>query len=289
VSLADRDIEGEGDQVDNSCSAGWGREVDFDRLKELARLCRGDILTMTNIAGSGHPGGSMSSVDIYLTLFSIANVDPQNPYDPARDRIVVSHGHTSPGVYSVLGRLGFIPRDEVMSLFRRGGSPYEGHVERSIPGVEWTTGNLGQGLSAGCGFALASWLLEVPYHVFVVMSDAEQAKGQVSEARRFAIKHRITNLTVIIDYNEIQIGGSVHDVMPVNIAANYASDGWKVMEVDGHDYRALHQAILEAKNQDLPVVIIAKTTIGKGVSFMEGKEEYHGRALNEDEFQKALA
>ena len=282
-------MEGEEeDQVDSSCSAGWGKDVDFGRLRELARLCRGDILTMTNIAGSGHPGGSMSSLDIYLTLFSVANVDPKNPYDPARDRIVVSHGHTSPGVYSVLGRLGFIPKEEVLSLFRRGGSPYEGHVERSIPGVEWTTGNLGQGLSAGCGFALASRLLGIPYHVFVVMSDAEQAKGQVAEARRFAIKHEINNITVIIDYNEIQISGSVHDVMPVNIAANYASDGWKVMEVDGHDHEALCKAILEARDLHSPVVIIAKTTIGKGVSFMEGKEEYHGRALNEDEFQKAL-
>ena len=274
----------------DSCSSAWGREVDLQRMRELARLCRGDIITMTNIAGSGHPGGSMSSVDIYLTLFSVAAVNPANPHDPARDRIVVSHGHTSPGVYSVLGRLGFIPTDEVIALFRRGGSPYEGHVERSIPGVEWTSGNLGQGLSAGCGFALASRLLNTPYQVYVVMSDAEQAKGQVAEARRFAVKHGINNVTVIVDYNEIQISGSVHKVMPVNIADNYASDGWRVMEVDGHDHEALCQAILQAKeDEDHPVVIIAKTTIGKGVSFMEGKEEYHGRALNEDEFIRALS
>ncbi len=275
--------------MDSSCSSKLGREVDFERLRELARLCRGDIITMTNIAGSGHPGGSMSSVDIYLALFSVAKVDPANPYDPGRDRIVVSHGHTSPGVYAVLGRLGFIPTNEVLSLFRRGGSPYEGHVERSIPGVEWTTGNLGQGLSAGCGFALASRLLGLSYQVYVVMSDAEQAKGQVAEARRFAIKHGIHNVTVIIDYNEIQISGSVHEVMPVNIAENYASDGWSVMEVDGHDHEALCGAIAEARDDvDHPVVIIAKTVIGKGVSFMEGKEEYHGRALNEEEFQMAL-
>ena len=273
-------------------SKGFGAEAlteeELERLRELARLCKGDILAMTSLAGSGHPGGSFSSLDIYLVLYSCARVYPQDPYKPDRDRIVVSHGHTSPGVYSVLARLGFFSRDEAVATFRKAGSLFEGHVERVIPGVEWTTGNLGQGLSVGCGFALASRLTGNPFHVYVVMSDAEQAKGQVAEARRFARKFGLSNITVIIDYNELQISGSVHEVMPVDIKANYLSDGWEVMEVDGHDYQALYKAIKASLERDVPVAIIAHTVMGKGVSFMEGDEEYHGRALKEEEMAQAF-
>ena len=273
-------------------SRGFGAEAlteeELEKLKELARLCKGDILEMTSLAGSGHPGGSFSSLDIYLVLYSCARVYPQDPDRPDRDRIVVSHGHTSPGVYSVLARLGFFSRDEAVATFRKAGSLFEGHVERVIPGVEWTTGNLGQGLSVGCGFALASRLTNTQYHVYVVMSDAEQAKGQVAEARRFAKKFGLTNITVIIDYNELQISGSVHEVMPVNIKGNYLSDGWEVVEVDGHDHQALYKAIRESLEKDAPVAIIAHTVMGKGVSFMEGDEEYHGRALKEKEMAQAF-
>jgi len=243
---------------------------------------------MTSLAGSGHPGGSFSSLDIFLVLYSCARVYPQDPDRPDRDRIVVSHGHTSPGVYSVLAHLGFFPREEAVATFRKAGSLFEGHVERVIPGVEWTTGNLGQGLSVACGFALASKLTGVPYHVYVVMSDAEQAKGQVAEARRFAKKFGLSNITVVIDYNELQISGSVHEVMPVNIKGNYLSDGWEVMEVNGHDHQALYQAIRDSLDRSNPVAIIAHTVMGKGVSFMEGDEEYHGRALKEKEITQAF-
>ncbi|MEJ5230226.1 MAG: 1-deoxy-D-xylulose-5-phosphate synthase N-terminal domain-containing protein, partial [Pseudothermotoga sp.] len=260
------------------------------QLKEIARLCRGDILKMTYVANSGHPGGSMSSLEIFLSLFSFAKIDPKNPFDPLRDRIVVSHGHTSPGVYSVLGRLGFVNTDEVIAGFRHHASIFEGHVTRGIPGVEWTTGNLGQGLSAGVGFALAAKIKEQDYHVFVAMSDAEQAKGQVAEARRVAKKYGLSNLTVVIDYNDAQISGRAQDIMPVNIKANYEADGWRVLQVDGHDIEQLLNALNEAVQDKInPVAIIAHTVMGKGVSFMENDVSYHGKALTKEQLEKALS
>ncbi len=261
---------------------------DIERLKELEKLARGDILKMTTLARSGHPGGALSSLDIFLILYSFANVNPKNPADPDRDRIVVSHGHTSAGVYAVLGRLGFFDIDEAIAGFRKAGTLFEGHVERKVPGVEWDTGNLGQGLSAGCGFALASRLLGKDFHVFVAMSDAEQAKGQVAEARRFARKYGLNNITVVIDYNRKQISGNTFDIMPVNIKENYLSDGWEVIEVNGHDFQELYLAIRNSLSLDSPVAILAYTTMGKGISFMEGKEKYHGKPLTEDELEKAL-
>lgn len=264
-------------------------ESELNKLRELGKLCRGDILKMTYIAKSGHPGGSMSSVDIYLVLYSYANLSPKDPKNPERDRIVISHGHTSPGVYSVLGRLGFVDIEEVLVGFRHPSSIFEGHVTRGIPGIDWTTGNLGQGLSAGLGFALASKFTKRDYHVFVVMSDAEQAKGQVAEARRLARKYNVTNLTVIIDYNDAQISGRARDIMPVNIKENYLADGWRVIEIDGHDYSQIYSALKEASEDDEnPVAILARTIIGKGVSFMENQVKYHGKPLNKEELEKAL-
>ncbi|HID32211.1 MAG TPA: transketolase [bacterium (Candidatus Stahlbacteria)] len=259
-------------------------------LKGLARLARGDILKMTTLAGSGHPGGSMSSLDLYLVTFSFARIEPQTLENPNRDRIIISHGHTSPGIYAALGRLGFFDIDEAVATFRKVNSIYEGHVERMVPGIEWTTGNLGQGLSAGCGLALAAKILGKAYHTYVVMSDGEQAKGQVAEARRFAQKYRLHDLTVLIDYNQLQISGSVHEVMPVNIRENYLSDGWKVIEIDGHDYQEIHDALTQATDdRSHPYAIIAHTIMGKGVSFMENQVRYHGKALKPEELELALA
>ena len=258
------------------------------KLSELARLARGDIIKMTTLAGSGHPGGSMSSIDFYLVLYSYANVTPRSPSDPNRDRIVISHGHTSPGVYAALGRLDFFPFEAAVATFRKAGSPFEGHVEKGIPGVEWNTGNLGQGLSAGCGFALGSKILKKGFHVFVTMGCGEQQKGQISEARRFAIKYGLDNLTVIIDYNLRQISGVTPDIMPQNISKNFESDGWRVMEVNGHQFQEIYSAFREATHSKHTTVIIAHTTMGKGVSFMEGKEEFHGRALTLEEYKKAI-
>ena len=258
------------------------------KLSELARLARGDILKMTTLAASGHPGGSMSSIDFYLVLYSYANVHPQSPSDPDRDRIVISHGHTSPGVYAALGRIGFFPNEAAIATFRKAGSPFEGHVEKGVPGVEWNTGNLGQGLSAGCGFALGSKILKKGFHVFVTMGCGEQQKGQISEARRFAIKYGLDNLTVIIDYNLRQISGVTPEIMPQNISKNFESDGWQVLEVNGHQFQEIYSTFRKATHSKHPTVIIAHTTMGKGISFMEGKEEFHGRALTLEEYKKAI-
>ncbi|MEM2841691.1 MAG: transketolase, partial [Thermoproteota archaeon] len=271
-----------------SCTKRWISDDRLEQLEKLSRVARGDILKMTTLAASGHPGGSMSSIDIYLALFSYANIRPDDPCWPERDRVVISHGHTSPGVYSALGRLGFFNVDDAIATFRLAGSRFEGHVERCVPGVEWSTGNLGQGLSAGCGFAVAGRVRGKDYHVFVAMSDAEQAKGQVAEARRFVNKYGFSNITVIIDYNERQISGKTFEVMPVNIKEGYASDGWRVLDTDGHDIKDLRRALDEAVVDGAPTAIVAKTVMGKGVSFMEGKEEYHGRALKIEEYKKAI-
>lgn len=253
----------------------------LNKLKEISHLCRGDILKMTTIAGSGHPGGSLSSVDIYTIVYSLANLPD--------DEVVISHGHTSPGVYSVLGRLGFFDIEEVLTFFRYVNGPYEGHVESHLPGVIWSTGNLGQGLSAACGFAMAKKLKKEDSKVFALMSDAEQAKGQVAEARRFASKFALNNLTVVIDYNNRQISGKVEDIMPINIKEDYLADDWKVIEVCGHDFKELYSALHEAiTDKSAHYAIIGETEMCKGVSFIEGNEEYHGRALTEEELDRAL-
>ncbi|MCK4904627.1 transketolase [bacterium] len=262
---------------------------EIKHLTETAQLCRGDIIKMTTLAGSGHPGGSLSSIDILTTLYSYAKVDPKEPYHPLRDRIIISCGHISPGVYSTLGRLGFINIDDVISGFRNEKTLFEGHVVRDVPGIEWSTGNLGQGLSAGCGFAIASRIKKEDWNVFVVMSDGEQAKGQIAEARKFAKKYNLTNLTVIIDYNQLQISGWIHDVMPQNIKANYEADGWKVLEINGHDYKQIYEALREgAHSKNKLVAIIARTTMGKGISFIENKWEFHGKALNIEQYKQAI-
>ncbi len=274
---------------------GWGFEKEkleegkIAKLKEMGRLARGDILKMTTLAKSGHPGGSMSSIDIYLVLYFCTNIEPANPCYPERDRIVVSHGHTSPGVYAALAQRGFFDRDKVIAGFRKAGTIFEGHAERGVPGVEWDSGNLGQGLSAGCGFALAARLHHKNYQVFVVMGDGEQSKGQISEARRLAKKFQLNNITVIIDYNRLQLSGSLKKIMPQNIKANYLADGWDILEIDGHNYQEIYQALREAvNNKNSPVAIIAQTSMGKGVSFMEDKFEFHGMPLSFDQCKAAL-
>lgn len=261
-----------------------------EELRTRANRSRGAILTATSVSASGHPGGSFSSMEMYTVLFGCARLRSDEPRWADRDRIVVSHGHTSPGVYAALSMDGFFPIEEVESHFRQAGSVFEGHVERSVPGVEWSTGNLGQGLSAGVGMALGARMTGRDYHTFVAMSDGEQQKGQIAEARRLAVKEGLTALTVVVDLNGIQISGRTDDVMPVPVAKDFAADGWRVIEVDGHDVEALYAAIADAVADDsTPVAVIAHTVIGKGVSFMEGKPEFHGRGLKPDEYETAMA
>ncbi|MCM8815696.1 MAG: transketolase, partial [Candidatus Omnitrophica bacterium] len=263
-------------------------EDELKKLKEFSNLCRRDVLTMTTLAKSGHPGGSMSAMEIYNVVFHFAAISPETVDDPERDKIVISFGHTSPGVYAVLGRLGFFDLDTAISSFRQAGSIFEGHIVRKVPGVDWGTGNLGQGLSAGCGYALVDKMKNRDSFTFVLMSDGEQTKGQIGEARRFAVKYNLKNLRGIIDYNKIQISGCIFDIMPSNIRENYLSDGWEVMETDGHDLEQLYSTIKKSLEIDKPVCIIANTVIGKGVSFMEGKCAYHGKTLSEQDYIKAV-
>ena len=257
-------------------------------LAERARLARGHVLTATTLAASGHPGGSMSSMEIYTLLYDIANVRPDEPRWESRDRVVISHGHTSPGAYAALAAAGFFPAEEFVAHFRQAGSVFEGHVERSVPGIEWSSGNLGQGLSAGVGLALGARLTGGTWRTFVAMSDGEQHKGQVSEARRLAVKERLGGLTVVVDWNRIQISGATGDVMPVPLVADWAADGWRVLEGDGHDLRALYAALSDAVDDGVPTVVLAQTVIGKGVSFMEGLAEFHGRGLTAEEYSRAM-
>lgn len=261
----------------------------FDTLTEKARIARGDIIKMTTISGSGHPGGSMSSLEVYLTVYHMANVDPKNPYRDDRDRIVVSHGHTSPGAYIGLALAGFYEKYPLLCGFRQAGSPFEGHVERTVPGIEWDTGNLGQGLSVAVGKAIYSRLKGLNFHTFCLMGDGEQQKGQIAEARRAAVKFGLNRLTAIVDYNHLQISGDVAEIMPQHIRAGWESDGWTVMEIDGHDLRQVYYAMHAGyHNTGAPIMILAHTVMGKGVSFMENDAEYHGAALKPDQARKAF-
>jgi transketolase len=261
---------------------------DLNELSKLAKLCRGDILKCTTLAASGHPGGSMSTVDMLLAVYRFANISPNNWGSTTRDRIYVSHGHTSPAVYSVLGRLGFFDVHQAIAEFRLAGSIYEGHIERMVKGVEWTTGNLGQGLSAACGAAIAGKIRNEDFDVYCFMGDGEQQKGQQAEARRFASQHDLTNITAFIDYNKLQISGKIEDVMYQNIIDDYTADGWHVICVDGHDFEKIHGAVQFGHNVDQPVLILAETVMGKGVSFMENIHGYHGKPLTEEQLEAAL-
>lgn len=257
-------------------------------LMAVARQARGDILTMTTVAASGHPGGSMSSIDFLLLIYALANIDPEDPWRSGGDRVVVSHGHVSPAAYSALAATGFVDREQLLSSFRLLGSSFEGHVEQNVPGVFWSTGNLGQGLSAGCGFALAAQMGKRDSHVFVAMSDGEQTKGQVAEARRFAAKYGLSNLTAIIDKNLVQMSGPISEIMPTDITAEYRADGWIVYDADGHDFNDLFKVIKQALADGQPSVIIAKTHMGQGVSFMIDDHNYHGQSLKPDQYRAAM-
>ena len=264
-------------------------QEDFERLTKLAGLCRGDIVKMTTLAGSGHPGGSMSSLDMFLLVANYAKLDRKDARRADRDRLVVSHGHTSPGIYAALGRLGFFDHELAVTTFRAFGSPFEGHVERTVPGIEWSSGNLGQGLSAACGMALSARLRKVDSHAYCFMGDGEQNKGQISEARRFAVKYGLGNVTAFIDYNGLQLSGALDDIMPQNLVEEWKASGWHVAEVDGHDLKALYAAVKKAlADEKTPTCIVAKTVMSKGIPFIEDDFNYHGKALTPDELDKAL-
>ena len=260
----------------------------IDKLQKASNEARGSILKMTTLAKSGHPGGSMSTIDLLMSVYEIANINPEIIKDDSRDFVVVSNGHISPAVYSVLAHKNFFNIQDAISQFRLAGSIFEGHIERTVPGVEWGTGNLGQGLSAACGFALASKLKGIDNHTYVFMGDGEQQKGQISEARRFAVKFGLNNITVIVDYNQLQISGDISEVMPQDIRDNFLSDGWEVIEIDGHNFTDISNALYDSRDNEAPVMILANTVMGKGVSFMENKAGFHGAPLKDQQLFDAL-
>ena len=267
------------------------RRYSIEELKETANLMRGYDLVALHAAGSGHAGGTLSIMDITAALYlEIANHDPQNPNWSGRDRIVWSTGHKAPSLYLGLAFAGFCPIDDVVTL-RKLSSPFQGHPHwLKLPGVEASTGSLGQGLSIAVGLALAARLDGRKHKIFCIMGDGEQQEGQVWEAAMEAGHYHLDNVIAIIDCNRLQIDGLVKDVMDVEpLCAKYGSFGWDVMRVDGHDMTQVVDALEQAKTVTRrPVVILANTVKGKGVSFMEDQAGWHGKAPNLEELTKGL-
>lgn len=241
-------------------------------------------------AGSGHIGGSLSSADILTELyFEQMHIDPAEPHAPWRDRFVMSKGHCTPALYSVLSLRGYFPREE-LELFRSIAGHMSGHPDmRHVPGVDMSTGSLGQGISAAVGMALAGKIDSKDYRVYAILGDGELDEGQVWEAAMSADKYHLDNLCAVVDYNKMQIDGTTDDVMPLgDLAAKWAAFGWHVIEVDGHDYAALADAFEQAKTvKGKPTVVLAHTVKGKGVSFMEGVYTWHGKAPNDEQYAQA--
>jgi transketolase len=268
------------------------REYSIEQLKDAANRMRGYDLVALCAAGSGHAGGTLSIMDIAAALYlKVADHDPENPSWSDRDRIIWSTGHKAPSLYLGLAFAGFCPVDDVV-LLRKLSSPYQGHPHwLKLPGVEVSTGSLGQGLSIAVGIALAGKLDKKDYRTFCIMGDGEQQEGQIWEAAMEAGHHKLDNLIGIIDYNQLQIDGWVRDVMNVDpLAEKYRSFGWEVLSIDGHDMKQVVEALDKAKaGMGKPVVIIAATVKGKGVSFIENVAGWHGRSPNYEEMMKGLA
>ena len=260
-------------------------------LREMARTLRRHVVTMIGNAGSGHPGGSLSAVEIIATLFfHIMRYDPQNPQWEDRDRFVLSKGHAAPLLYATLAEAGYLPVDELSTL-RKLGSRLQGHTDRTLtPGVEMSAGSLGQGLSFGIGMALAARLDARGYRVYTLLGDGECDEGQVWEAAMAASHFKLDNIVAIIDRNDIQLDGWTKDIMNIEpLAAKWRSFGWHTIEVNGHDLEELLAAFEEAKiTKGQPTAIVAHTIKGKGVSFMENNPDFHGKVPNAEELKQAL-
>jgi len=268
------------------------KRPDISKLKDIARNIRIDILKMLAAAGSGHPGGSLSSVEILVALyFYKLRHDPKNPHWPDRDRFILSKGHVCPALYAVLAHAGYFPKEELMTL-RKLGSRLQGHSKKdSPPGIEVSSGSLGQGLSIANGMALAARLDKKDARIYCLMGDGETNEGQVWEAAMSAGHYKLDNLCAIVDYNKLCIDGRVEDVKALEpIADKWRSFGLNTIEVsDGHDLEQLMGALDKAQNtKGAPSIIIAHTIKGKGVSFAENKCEWHGVAPNQEQLKKAL-
>ncbi len=263
----------------------------LEELQAISKRVRREIIEMIGAAKSGHPGGSLSAVEILVTLyFDVMRHDPSNPAWEDRDRFLLSKGHAAPVLYSVLAESGYTPKDQLNTL-RKLGSIYQGHPDkRFIPALEGSTGSLGQGLSIGLGMALAARLDGKDFRTYVVLGDGEIQEGQIWEAAMFGAFHKVDNLVAIVDYNRIQLDGFVKDIMEVEpLVDKWLGFGWHVIEVDGHSIPALQEAFAQAAaTKGKPTVVIAHTVKGKGVSFMENNPKFHGQAPTPAEVELAL-
>jgi transketolase len=266
-------------------------DLSIPELEKMARQLRRHVITMIATAGSGHPGGSLSAADIVTALyFKAMRHDPKNPQWSERDRFVLSKGHAAPILYAALAECGYFPVEELSTL-RQLGSRLQGHTDRTLtPGVEMSAGSLGQGLSYGIGMALAGRLDRKDYRVYVLIGDGECDEGQVWEAAMFAPHHKMDNITAIVDHNDLQLDGRVCDIMGLEpLADKWRAFNWNVIEINGHDMKQILQTLKKAGEiKEKPTVIIAHTIKGKGVSFMEGNVDFHGKAPSPQETEQAL-
>lgn len=267
-----------------------------EELRDLSRKLSRQILEMTTAAGSGHPSSSLSAIDVLTGLYfgGVLRYDPARPQWPARDRFILSKGHGAPALYAVMAEAGYFDPDKLMTL-RELGSPLEGHPNmRALPGLEASTGSLGQGLSIGLGHALAARIDDLDYRVYVMLGDGEADEGQVWEATMAAAKYNVHNLTAILDYNQFQQTGPVSEVMPslVPFADKWAVFGWRVLEIDGHDIDAILDAFAQVQEEkDRPQIIVARTKKGKGLDVFEedAVNRMHGKPVKEEQLDEVLA
>ena len=260
-------------------------------LQKKATELRKDIVTMICKSKSGHPGGSLSVIDILTALYyDVMNIDVANPKKEDRDRFVLSKGHAAPALYAVLADKGYFDKG-LLETLRQYGSILQGHPDmKKISGVEISTGSLGQGLSVANGMALASRLQNIPYRVYVAMGDGELQEGQVWEAAMTSAQYKLDNLTAFVDYNNLQIDGNVSDIMNVaSVEDKFKAFGWNVLTIDGHNFQEILDAVEKAKEcKGKPTMIVANTVKGKGVDFMENVCGFHGVAPTEEETKRAI-
>ncbi len=267
------------------------KNIDVTELKKMALTMRKEILEAVHRAKCGHPGGSLSAVEILISLYGHKmNHRPQQPDWEDRDRLVISKGHCSPVAYVALANYGYFPKDELLR-YRMYGSMLQGHVQAKVPGVEFSTGSLGHGLSVANGMALGARLLGKDLNVFCLLGDGEIQEGSVWEAAMSAAHHKLDHLCAIVDYNKVQENGPTNEIKNLEpLGSKWDSFGWNVIEADGHDFHDLIGALdsfISTKGR--PTVIIAHTVKGKGISFMEGNFRWHGKAPNDQELKLALA
>lgn len=265
--------------------------VSVDELKSIAKDVRRGIIDAVYYGKSGHPGGSLSCADILVDLyFKEMNIEPSNPQMEDRDRMILSKGHASPAIYSTLANRGYFPVDDLRT-FRKIESYLQGHPDmKKIPGIDMTSGSLGQGLSVANGMALAAKLDGKEYFVYVIMGDGEIAEGQVWEAAMSSSHYKLNNVIAFIDFNGLQIDGKVTEVMNVTpIKEKFEAFGWNVVEIDGHSFEEIQNGVKLAKaSKDKPTAVVAHTVKGKGISFMENQVGWHGKAPNDEEYKCAL-